>query len=261
MRIGKTPGARKRRLSHAREKSLGARKLNAAAMRKTVGIEWERLSMSQSIKAVLFDLDGTLLDTQDLILASFRHATTHVLGEQIPDELLMAKVGQPLEVQMRDFTDDPALQKELLEVYREYNHAVHDERVQTFEGVEEMLARLAEEGIRMAVVTSKRQALAQRGLDVCGIATYMEFVVAPDVFPVHKPDPAPVVHACELMGLTPSECLYVGDSPFDIAAGNGAGCETVAVTWGIFSTEALAEENPTYVIERPSDFMALSVLH
>lgn len=226
-----------------------------------VGIGWERLSMSQSIKAVLFDLDGTLLDTQDLILASFRHATTQVLGRQIPDELLMAKVGQPLEVQMRDFTDDPVLQKELLKVYRDYNHAVHDERVRAFEGIDEMLAWLAEAGYRMGVVTSKRQALAQRGLDVCGLARYMEFVIAPDVFPVHKPDPAPVAHACELMGLDPAECLYVGDSPFDIAAGNGAGCETVAVTWGIFSSDLLADENPTYVIEHPSDFIALSVLH
>ncbi|MBR5259965.1 MAG: HAD-IA family hydrolase [Eggerthellaceae bacterium] len=217
--------------------------------------------MSQPIKAVLFDLDGTLLDTQDLILASFRYATTEVLGQKIPDELLLAKVGQPLEVQMCDFTDDPALQKELVDVYRDYNHAVHDERVRAFDGVVEMLDWLADAGYRMGVVTSKRQALAQRGLDVCGLAKYMEFVVAPDVFPIHKPDPAPVVHACELMGLDPAECLYVGDSPFDIAAGNGAGCETVAVTWGMFSAEVLADEDPMYVIGHPSDFANLSVLH
>ena len=218
--------------------------------------------MLDSVKAVLFDLDGTLLDTHDLILASFRHATSQVLGLDIPEEQLLAKVGQPLEVQMRDFTDDPILQKELLEVYRAHNHSVHDQCVRTFFGIDEMVSQLAAAGLRMAVVTSKRQALAWRGLEVCGLAEFMEFVVAPDVFPAHKPDPAPVAYACELMGLKPAECLYVGDSPFDIESGNGAGCVTVAVTWGMFACEEFELRNPDYVINAPEQLLAmLSVVH
>ena len=77
--------------------------------------------MGGSIKGVLFDLDGTLVDSHDLILASFRYATREVLGREIPDEALMAKVGQPLAVQMWDFTDDAAVHDELLRVYRDHN--------------------------------------------------------------------------------------------------------------------------------------------
>lgn len=215
--------------------------------------------MSHAIKAVLFDLDGTLLDTHDLILASFRHATSTVLGRDIPEEELLAKVGQPLDVQMRDFTDDPATVDALLETYREHNHAVHDEIVKAFPGVPEMIDELARAGVRMGVVTSKRQALAWRGLEVCGLAERMEFVVAPDVFPEHKPAPGPVAHGCELMGLKPAECLYVGDSPFDMQAGNGAGCETVAVTWGMFSLDALEACSPTCVIDRPVELVGIVV--
>ena len=208
--------------------------------------------MTQPIQAVLFDLDGTLLDTHDLILSSFRHSTREVLGRVVPDEELLAKVGQPLDVQMRDFTDDPALQEKLVEVYREHNHAVHDAQVKTFPGVPEALEALDRAGVRMAVVTSKRQALAQRGLDVCEIARFMEFVVAPDVFPEHKPAPGPVLHACELMGLDPAACMYVGDSPYDIMAGNAAGCATVAATWGMFSIEDLSACAPTFMIDDPA---------
>lgn len=209
--------------------------------------------MTKPFKAVLFDLDGTLLDTHDLILSSFRHATSTVLGRVIPDEQLLAKVGQPLDVQMRDFSDDPAVQNLLVETYREHNHAVHDSQVKVFAGVPEMLEQLAEAGMRMAVVTSKRQALAWRGLEVCGLARYMEFVVAPDVFPEHKPAPGPVLHACELMGLSHDECAYVGDSPYDVMAGNGAGCDTFAATWGMFALDEITACDPTYLVEKPLD--------
>ena len=213
--------------------------------------------MAGSIKAVLFDLDGTLLDTYELILTSFRHTMDEVLGKSFPEEELMKKVGQPLETQMWDFTDDPAVHKRLLTVYRDYNHAVHDECVRAFDGVSAMLADVRERGLRVGVVTSKRHALAQRGLEVCGLADFVECLVGPDDFPAHKPDPGPVAYGCELLGYAPSECLYVGDSPFDMQAGNGAGCTTVAVTWGMFSPEVLAASLPSHTIEKPEELAAL----
>lgn len=213
--------------------------------------------MPNAVKAVLFDLDGTLLDTHDLILASFRHATSEVLGRSFPDEVLMQKVGQPLATQMWDFTDDAAVHEQLLTTYRTFNHAAHDECVRAFEGVAEALAELHERGLRMGVVTSKMHALAMRGIEICGLADYIECLVAPDDFPAHKPDPGPVAYGCELLGLQPSECLYVGDSPFDIQAGNGAGCATVAVTWGMFAPELLAEHSPSHTIDTPAELPAL----
>lgn len=213
--------------------------------------------MSCAIKAVLFDLDGTLLDTHDLILTSFRYTMDKVLGESFPEEVLMKKVGQPLETQMWDFTDDPDVHEQLLATYRAYNHEVHDERVRAFAGVADMLASVKERGLRIGVVTSKRHALAQRGLEVCGLAGYVECLVGPDDFPAHKPDPGPVRYGCELLELDPSECLYVGDSPFDMQAGNGAGCVTVAVTWGMFSRDLLAANSPAHTIDKPEGLAAL----
>ncbi len=199
-------------------------------------------------KAVLFDNDGTIADTYDLILDSFRHATREVLGQQLPDDVLMARVGVPLAEQMKDFSDDPVVQEELLITYRTYNHKIHDERIALFPGELDALKCLSDAGLRMGVVTSKLHWLAQRGLEVLGISEYMEAFVGADDCPKFKPLPDPILMGCEQLDVAPEKCVYAGDSPFDIAAGNAAGCMTVAVTWGVFSEEALLKEKPDYVV-------------
>ncbi len=206
---------------------------------------------------VLFDLDGTLLDTHDLILASFRHATAQVLGAPLPDERLMARVGVPLAQQMADFSDDPAVQQELLEVYRAYNHRVHDEMVREFEGVPSMVAELRERGVRLGVVTSKRRGLAQRGLALFGLDKAFEFVIGSDDCERHKPDPEPILLGCERLGLEPAACAYVGDSPFDLQAARAAGVTAVAALWGMFAEEVLAAERPDALCRRPMDVLAV----
>ena len=211
----------------------------------------------RAVKAVLFDNDGTLLDTHDLLLESFRHATREVLGTVIPDDVLMARVGTPLAAQMADFTPDAALQQQLVDVYRAYNEAIHDERVRPFPGIPEALEGLAERGVLMGLVTSKRHTLAAHGLEIFGLDAAMGTVVGCDDCARHKPLPDPVLLGCERLGVAPHESLYVGDSPFDIAAGNAAGCKTVAVTWGMFSEDTLRAENPTYVIGHPRELLAL----
>lgn len=208
---------------------------------------------SSVVKCVLFDLDGTLADTYELILASQRYATRTVLGRVISDERLMATVGTPLADQMADYTDDPKIVDELCRVYREHNARVHGELLHGFDGVQGMLEGLKAAGMRMGVVTSKRLDAAQRAMDDLGIATFMECVVGGTDTARHKPHPDPVLRGCELMGLPPEDCIYVGDSPFDIRAGNAAGCQTIAVTWGMFNEGRLQEESPTYVAHEPDD--------
>ena len=198
------------------------------------------------MKGILFDNDGTLVDTGDLILASMRHCTRTVLGRTIPDEELLRKVGQPLAVQMVDFTPDESEQVELLRVYREHNHAIHDETVRAFPGAREALAQLSSRGVKLGVVTSKMHALAWRGLEITGLAPFLGCCVGADDCERFKPDGEPVVRGAEMLGLAPRECLYVGDSPYDIQAGHAAGCRTAAVTWGMFSVESLAAEQPDY---------------
>lgn len=209
------------------------------------------------IKAVIFDNDGTLVDTYDLILESFKYATKKVLGHVPSDEKLMAKVGQPLVAQMKDFTDDAALQEELLRAYREYNIPHHETDIGVFPGIPELLAGLKSAGYKMGVVTSKRSGLASRGLEIFDILQFFDFVIGCDECPQHKPDPAPVVMGVEELGLEPSQCIYVGDSPFDMQAANGAGCVSAAALWGMFSKEAMEAERPDIELVQPLDLLGI----
>lgn len=198
------------------------------------------------IKAILFDLDGTLLDTHDLILESMQHAVKEVLRKEIPPEHLMAKVGQPLTTQMWDFTQSQELHDELLRVYRAYNAVKHDGMVRPFDGVEDTLQTLVDQGFPVGVVTSKRHEAAMQGLRLFGLERFLSCMIGADDWPEHKPDPGPVVHGAQLLGLGADACMYVGDSPYDIQAGNSAGCTTAAALWGMFSEATLVAERPDF---------------
>ena len=203
-----------------------------------------RLPGASGVRGVLFDLDGTLADTHDLILGTFHYAVKAVLGRDFPDEALMCKVGQPLDVQMWDFTDDRETHDELCRTYREHNKLVHDKLIRRFPGTRAALERFAAAGAPMGVVTSKRREPALAALVSCGIGDLLTIVVGSDDCAAHKPDPGPVLRGCELIGVDPSACAYVGDSPFDLQAGAGAGCFTVAALWGMFSEGVLRAERP-----------------
>lgn len=215
-------------------------------------------SAALPIKGILFDNDGTLVDTHDLILASMRHATAEVFGAPLPDEKLMEKVGQPLVVQVQSFTSDPCEQEEFLQSYQAHNLSRHDDALKAFPGIVDALAQLHARGIKMGVVTSKKHALAQRGLEIVGLAPYLDCCIGADDCTRYKPDPQPVQLGLEALGLAPKECLYVGDSPFDLQAGRGAGCRVVAVTWGMFGANVLAAELPDFIIDDPRALVELA---
>lgn len=199
----------------------------------------------RTIEGVLFDADGTLIDTYDIILRSMDHALNDLHGLGLSDAELMAGVGTPLRDQMRGFAQgDEALAAELMEAYRVHNDAIHDEGISAFADTRAALERLAAAGFRMGVVTSKRHEMAALGLQLAGIDGFFELLIGYDDWPECKPEPGPVLHGCDRLGLAPQACLYVGDSPFDIRAGNAAGCLTVAALWGMFPREVLAAEHP-----------------
>lgn len=202
------------------------------------------MGVLRGVRGILFDLDGTVLDTRDLLLTTFRFAVREVLGTDLSDERLLAKVGQPLDTQMWDFTDDGTVHAELCRVYREYNAQVHDGLVKVFPGTREALTHLRAAGLPLGIVTSKRHALASRGLACFGLERFFDFLIGSDDWPEHKPDPGPVKHGCDRLGLSPDACVYVGDSPFDMRAGNEAGCVTIAALWGMFPESVLRGECP-----------------
>lgn len=204
--------------------------------------------------AVLFDLDGTLIDSIPLIRESFRHACRTVLGVTLPDEVLLSRVGMPLERQMRAIAPDRA--DELVRVYREHNHARHDAMVRAYPGAAELLATLKAAGKKVGVVTSKSSPLARRGLAVAGLDEFVDCLVAADDVVAHKPDPEPVRACLRGLGAHAGEAVFVGDSPFDIEAGNRAGLFTVAVATGPFTEEQLRAARPDLVARSLEDVRA-----
>lgn len=207
--------------------------------------------------AVLFDLDGTVVDTIPHILASFRHATEVVLGAPLPDDELMHHVGVPLATQMRYFTDDEETAERLLAAYREFNHRTHDEMARLYPNTRATLDALASAGLPMGIVTSKSRMMAQRAIDLFDLGGYFSAVVTADDTPVHKPDPLPVLEGVRLLGADAGPAIYVGDSPADIESGKSAGLGTVAATWGVASRERLVAARPTAIIDDIAELPAL----
>lgn len=208
-----------------------------------------------SVELVLFDFDGTLADTIPLILASFRHATRSIYGKPLPDDALLSNVGQPLRAQMEVI--DPERADDLFAAYREHNAANHDAMIRPFPGIAEALAALKAGGLRLAVVTSKARPFAERGLRVLGMQDAFDLVVSMEDTERHKPDPEPLRFALQRLQGERATAAYVGDSPFDIAAGKVAQMVTVAVTWGAFSVDELRGAGPDHVIGAPEELVEL----
>ena len=200
------------------------------------------------LRAALFDFDGTLVDTTELIYQSMRHATGEVLGREIPRETLMANVGQPLPRQMELI--DAECAEALLESYRLHNEEHHDLLIGEFPGVKRSLAKLSAGGVRVAVVTSKRRLSLEMALErFPGLGEVVDRFVTMEDTTEHKPHPAPLLKGLVFLGdIPPEEAAYVGDSPFDVGAAKAAGVKSVAVSWGAFSEDTLRSAEPDHLV-------------
>jgi pyrophosphatase PpaX len=186
--------------------------------------------MAVRYPVVLFDLDGTLVDSAGVILASFHHATETVLQRRFPDEQILAQVGgSNLEAQMTLLAPDKV--DELVRVYRAHNDPSYSEMA-CFDGMADVLAQLKGEGRRLGVVSAKRRPTVERVFDGAGIGKYFDVVVGSDATERHKPHPDPLLKALEELGARAEDAAYVGDSPFDMAAAKAAHVFAVAVAWG-----------------------------
>jgi pyrophosphatase PpaX len=205
---------------------------------------------------VLFDLDGTVIDSGAIILASMRHAAREVLGVEVPDEQLMAAVGGPgLEAQMQALSPDRA--DELVRVYRAHNEPLHDELV-CCPGMDDVLLQLKDEGRRLGIVTAKRRQTVELAFARIPIEHLFETVVGGDETKKHKPDPEPLLLALERLGAAPDDAVYVGDAPFDIKAAKAAGLYSVGVSWGgIHGRERLEAEEPDALVDTTEELLGV----
>jgi pyrophosphatase PpaX len=179
---------------------------------------------------VLFDLDGTVVDSGGIILASMRHATRTVLGRDIPDVALMAAVGGPgLEHQMRSFGPDHV--EELIRVYREHNEPLHDE-LKICVGMDDVLIALKEQGRKLGIVSAKRRRTVELAFANVAVGHLFDVVVGGDEHEKQKPEPDLLLLALDRLEANPQDAAYVGDSPFDMQAAKAAGVFAVAVAWG-----------------------------
>jgi pyrophosphatase PpaX len=208
-----------------------------------------------NLRTVLFDLDGTLIDSVRLILDSYHHTlATHGLPARSDDEWL-AGIGTPLTVQFSAWQDTASLLDALIATYREYNLKHHDRMVTVYPGVVDVVARLKGDGIATGLVTSKNRAGAVRGLALARLESLMDVLVCADEVVNPKPHPEPVEKAVRLLGADPATTVYVGDSIHDMRSGRAAGVRTAAVLWGPFGRSHLEGAAPDYWLEKPDDLL------
>lgn len=209
--------------------------------------------------AVLFDLDGTLADTIELILRCYRHTMEVHLGASPPDARWLSGIGTPLTDQLRGFARDDAEALAMADTYSTFQQTIHDKMVAPFAGALETVGALRERGVAVGVVTSKRRKIAVRTLGRCGFDGAYDVLVCADEVTRGKPDPEPVLLALDRLRMPDAagRSLFVGDSPHDLKAGRAAGTKTAAAMWGPYDHDVLRAEAADYYVDEPGAVLSL----
>ncbi|MBO8128643.1 MAG: HAD-IA family hydrolase [Peptococcaceae bacterium] len=199
-----------------------------------------------ALKAVLFDLDGTLLDSIPLIEKTYREVFRQM---NLPwnNGAVLKTIGIPLWDACQQFGGARA--EELFNRYIEYQRTIHDQYIKVFPETVETLAAIKKWGLKVGVVTSKRREMTERGMRVTGIDHLVDITVTKDDVQAAKPNPEPLLTALDLLGVKAQEAVYVGDSYYDIQAGKAAGITTIGVTWGAVRREDMVPFAPDYLVD------------
>ncbi|MCB9883245.1 MAG: HAD-IA family hydrolase [Planctomycetes bacterium] len=204
-------------------------------------------------EAILFDLDGTLIDSIELIIRSYEHTLREHGKPAASRDQILGYIGIPLRTHLVAYASSEAEVQEMMVTYRAWNHLHHDEFVRPFPGVDSMLASLKAQNTTIAVVTSKLSDAAWRGLSHCKLEHFFDVLIGADDVDKHKPDPTPLLVACSRLGVEPTRSVYVGDSVHDMAAACAAEMGAIGAGWGPFDAEALTVAGAQCVLDSPED--------
>ncbi|PLT29020.1 pyrophosphatase PpaX [Peribacillus deserti] len=210
---------------------------------------------TSNITTILFDLDGTLINTNDLIIASFVNTLNLYFPDKYKEEDVLPFMGPPLYESF--YSVDQELAHEMVAKYREFNLANHDQLVKEFEGVYETVEALHHAGYKMAIVSTKLHDTVLRGLKVGRLDRFFDVIIGLDDVERAKPDPEPLQKALKILDSTPQEAIMVGDNHHDILGGKNAGTKTAGVSWTAKGRNYLDQFEPDYILEHMSELLAI----
>ncbi|MBQ9930945.1 MAG: HAD-IA family hydrolase [Firmicutes bacterium] len=211
-----------------------------------------------SITTVVFDFDGTIMNTTDVILGSWQHTFMTLEGRERPEADILPTLGEPLHLTMSKFFPDKDVE-ECVEIYRSYHRDNFGPRITLFPGVKDLLAELKARGLKVGLATSRLHATTVEGLEKYELAEYFDYVLTANDTDKHKPDPTPLLMTLEKLGSTPEESLMVGDTVFDFLCARNAGVKFVLVGWQVAFPKDMLEspEGPEYIIKDAKDLLTL----
>jgi pyrophosphatase PpaX len=211
--------------------------------------------MKNKITTILFDLDGTLIDTNELIITTYLHTLEKYYPSKYQREDVLPFLGPTLHEAFGSI--NPDLVEEMVLEYRAFNIANHDELVTEFAGVFETVQSLKDKGYKLGIVTTKRHDVTLKGLRLMDLERFFEVVVTYDHVSKTKPDPEPIFKALEQLDSTPEETMMVGDNYHDILAGKNAGTVTAGCAWSIKGRDYIAKYEPNYILENMADLLTI----
>ncbi|GIN19714.1 pyrophosphatase PpaX [Siminovitchia fordii] len=205
------------------------------------------------INTLLFDLDGTLLDTNELIITSYLHTFEKFYPGRFTREDVLPFLGPPL---IDAFVSvDPEKAEEMVDVYRKFNMEKHDMLVHEFEGVYETIRTLHENDFKMAIVSTKIRKTVLKGLALTNLDEFFDVIITLDEVEKAKPDPEPLEKALAALGSKPAEAIMIGDNYHDILGGKNAGTFTCGVAWSVKGADFLKQYDPDYMLDKMSDLL------
>ncbi|GGG67791.1 HAD-IA family hydrolase [Paenibacillus radicis (ex Gao et al. 2016)] len=217
--------------------------------------------MIKPVRTMLFDLDGTIVDTNELIIRSFLEALKGIAPEGFSREHIIPSMGLTLSDQMKIFSGLEQVDH-LIAAYREVNYRLHNELVKPFAYVGEVMDHLQKQGVRIGIVTTKMRLSTEKSLKFVGLYDYIvpDAIVTIDDVKNAKPHPEPVLMALDKLGAAPEDAIMVGDSPVDMQSANAAGVVSVGVAWSLKGAEKLRESGAKHVIDDMRELYAFAGL-